>query len=330
MQIHLDFPIDGHPVLGTFGVGGLKDLELAHDVGMNLVFGDARFLDAKTPEGRYCLEQGIRVMHPIAGHIHGRPRLRRGIGSDETEIPIADGNAVPGPAAVLVDEEVIGYEEATRNSLLGCCRGLDGTKATEHEVSTILFWPEPLAQEIARVKDSPNLWGYWALDDSTGYALSAMRGLYRTVRKADDKRHPVCGGYSGATTLRNFGPGTCDIMGFYFYPFLKDRYERTMNSYDTQWVLTDARKRVPGIPFIGIYQGFWEAEDSKRGVNKQAPLVPNEIREQIEFRRDYYQASADVTILTDGKGVEDVVNEVLLHLKERGFGERQDMDEAPA
>ncbi len=55
-----------------------------------------------------------------------------------------------------------------------------------------------------------------------------------------------------------------------------------------------------------------------------------EIREQIEFRRDYYLESADVTIATDGKGVEDVVGEILAHLKGRGFGDRQDMDAAPA
>ena len=303
MRIHLDFPIGGHPLLGTFGARTLKDLELAQRVGMNLVFGGAGLLDCTTQEGRYCLEHGIRVMYPIAGHIHGRPRLVRGIGVDETEIPIADGNPVPGPAALLADEEVIGYEEATRDSLLGCRRGLDGTKATEHELSTILFWPEPLAHDIAQVKDSPNLWGYWALDDSPGYALSAMRGLYRTVRKVDDKHHPVCGGYSGATTLRNFGPGTCDIMGFYFYPFLKDRYERTMNSYDTQWILTDARKRVPGIPFIGIYQGFWEAEDSKRGVNQQGSLTPKEIREQIEdFVREGASGLVGFALLGDEAG----------------------------
>jgi len=183
---------------------------------------------------------------------------------------------------VLLDEELISYDEATRDALLGCRRGAKGTKPADHELSTILFWPEPLAREIAGVKDSPNLWGYWALDDSPGYALSAMRGLCRTVRKIDDRHHPVCGGYSGATTLRNFGPGACDIMSFYFYPFLKDRYERTMNSFDTQWILTDARRRVPGIPFLGIYQAFWEAQDSKRGVNQQRPLRPKDIREQIE------------------------------------------------
>ncbi len=55
-----------------------------------------------------------------------------------------------------------------------------------------------------------------------------------------------------------------------------------------------------------------------------------EVRRQIEFRTPYYRSAADVTVGTDGKRVEDVVGEVLVHLRERGFEERQDQDGALA
>ncbi len=55
-----------------------------------------------------------------------------------------------------------------------------------------------------------------------------------------------------------------------------------------------------------------------------------EFRKQIEFRKSYYRKSADVRVSTDGKKVEEVVDEILSRLKGRGFEERQDMDAAPA
>jgi hypothetical protein len=282
MRIHKAYPIDGHPVLGTFGARSLAELEAVADAGMNLIVGGSGALDPETPEGTFCLDHGIKVMHSIAGHVHGRPRLSLPIGEGETTIPIADGQALPGPSTVKIDEELIQYKRATPNALVDCVRGFGGSLPGAHELSTVLFWPQPLASEIARVKDSPNLWGYWALDDSPGYALSAMRALYHTVTQTAGDDHPVVGGYSGATTLRNFGPGTCDMITFYFYPFLREGYERTMNSLDTQWILTDARRRVPGIPFIGVSQGFWEGEGSTRRVNKEGALTPRQIREQCE------------------------------------------------
>jgi hypothetical protein len=304
MKIHKAFSIDGNPVCGTFGARTLEDLRVAGEAAMNMVFGPRSFLDASTPEGRFCFESGMKVTCSIAGHIHGRPRLSRPIGPGETEIPISNGKPLPGPAIVQVDDELIAYEDATPEGLLRCSRGCDDTEPSSHELSTILFWPQPLREEIAAIKDSPNLWGYWVLDDTPGYALSAMRALYGTLKDVDDGGHAVVGGYSGATTLRNFGPGTCDMMAFYYYPLFRDYYDRSMNSYDTQWILTDARRRVPGIPFMGIYQAFWEPEGSLRGVNKLGPLTPREVREQTEdFVRE--GASAIVGFAMLGSGSRD-------------------------
>ena len=51
--------------------------------------------------------------------------------------------------------------------------------------------------------------------------------------------------------------------------------------------LTEARRQVPGIPFLGVYQGFWENPVSDRRVNSAEPLEPWQIREQVEdFVRD--------------------------------------------
>ena len=299
MKIHAAFDIDGSPATGTFGPRNLGDLRLARDAGMNLVTGGRNFLETSSPEGGFCLENGIKVMYSIGGHVHGRPRLANEIGDGEVEIQIADGDPLPGPSVVQIDDELIRYESADKSSLTTCERGYGGTEPSPHELSTILFWPGPLAEEIREVQASPNLWGYWALDDTPGYALSAMRGLNSTVHRNDPGNHPVVAGHSGATTLRNFGPGSCDMIALYFYPFMAHGYDRSMNSYDTQWILTDARRRVPGIPFMGIYQGFWEPESSTRRMNKLSPLTPGEIREQVEdFVREGASALCTYAIIS--------------------------------
>jgi len=316
MRIHTEFDIDGQPATGTFGDTGLEDLQLARDAGMNYVKAGKTFLDVSSPEGRFCQENNIRVMYSIAGHVHGSPRLSRPIGADDVELPIANGEPLPGPSVIQVDDELILYESDDRSHLTGCERGYRGTRACAHELSTILLWPDPLEKEIAEVKASPNLWGYWALDDTPGYALSAMRGLYAAVKRNDPGNHPVIAGHSGAATLRNFGPDTCDMIALYFYPFMAHGYDRTMNSYDTQWILTDARRRVPGIPFMGIYQGFWEPGDSTRRMNKLSPLTPAEIREQVEdFVRE--GASALCTYAIIGEETENF----------RGWNTRRDLVE---
>ena len=60
----------------------------------------------------------------------------------------------------------------TDTELLNCRRGSDGTKPASHREGVILFWPEACAAEVARVKNSPNLYGYYVLDDSPGDAVS--------------------------------------------------------------------------------------------------------------------------------------------------------------
>jgi len=57
-----------------------------------------------------------------------------------------------------------------------------------------------------------------------------------------------------------------------------------------------------------------------------------EAKEQIEFRRPYYLKGADVTVSTEGRGVEEVVKEILGHLGTTGSdprGDRHEPDPAP-
>jgi hypothetical protein len=278
MRLHEAYWIDGVPVLGAFNVRSLEDLQIAHEAGFNMaahVHPD--MLDPDTPMGRYALGNGLKAMHSITGPTHGSPRLSCAIDCKETTIPFESGaKPAPGPGLVIIEDEHIRYRDSTDSALIGCERGADDTEATPHRALIIMFWPEPFAGEIAKVKDSPNLWGYWALDDTPGYALSAMRGLTHVVHEVDG-RHPVCGGYSGPDTIFNFGPGACDIIVPYWYPVFRWGYDRQMTALDTQAILVAARKQVPGIPFMGIYQAFWGGYWNKRG-----PLSAFEIREQAE------------------------------------------------
>jgi len=57
-----------------------------------------------------------------------------------------------------------------------------------------------------------------------------------------------------------------------------------------------------------------------------------EVKEQIDLRRPYYLKGADVTVMTDGRTIEEIVGEILKHLAEPGPDDRpeqRDHDPAP-
>lgn len=65
-------------------------------------------------------------------------------------------------------------------------------------------------------------------------------------------------------------------------------------------------------------------------LTEKDPLT--EVKEQIELRRPYYLKGADVTISTDGIKIDDIVVEILKHIRETGPDdrpERRDHDPAP-
>lgn len=282
MKLHQTrWTVGGKPVLGTYGADRLQDLQRVHDVGMNVVLGDEKHLDPNTPEGAFCREHGIKVLHHLTQFLYHRVRLREPITPDQRTIPLIPGHGRANPDSRLVqlDDELIRYDRMTDTELVNCQRGYDGTKAAAHREGLILFWPEACAAEVERVRNSPNLFGYYVLDDSPGDAVSALRAMYRTIHKHDPgKRHPVCAGFGNAGSVANFAPGVCDIMVIYQYPVGTRKYDRERTSAEVQHILTAARRRVPGIPFMGIYQAF----DGRPAATGQGVPSPGQLREQLE------------------------------------------------
>jgi len=285
MTLPLPYTVDGKPInlagkpiLGTYVARTLEQLALVKEVGMNVVIGGHKLLDVETPEGKFCQENDIKVMLHLTAPVYGGPRLRATLGTDETTIPVFDVNGrTPESGIILIEDELIRYDGRTHTSLLNCRRGFSGTTPASHHEGQFLFYPEISAEKIVEVKDSPNLWGYYVLDDSPGDALSALRGLYSTIKRVDENNRPVCAGYGSAGSLCNFGPGVCDLMMIYWYPVGgSDGYARTMIPHQVQWMVATARARVPGMPFIGVYQTFDGNLDST-GIPTQAQL-----REQME------------------------------------------------
>jgi len=297
MQLQPHFTVDGQPVLGTyFGSGGtLGDLAVVKEAKMNLVISGRRnLLDPDTLEGKFCLENGIKVMYPLTQHIYGKPHLGSAMTAIQDTVPLAPWHRpLPESGVIQIEDERIRYQGYTSTALLNCERGIDGTEPASHHTASILLWPEPLAEEIAEVKDSPNLWGYYVLDDNPGDALSALRAMYRIVKTVDGDDHLVCAGFGGPSVLHNFGPGMCDLVLIYHYPFFKGGYERIYISQDVQWMLTECRRKVSGIPFIGVYQGFWGhtgSTSAESTIWTGEVLTPQQVREQME---DYVREGAE-------------------------------------
>lgn len=274
------FQIDGQPVMGTYTVSSMDELELVHNVGMNLILGGHDDLDPKTLRGEFCKKHGIKVLHHMTQHLYGKPRLGDAVSADATTIPLfprAAGN-LPKSGLVQIEDELITYDDRTDSALLKVRRGAKGTQPACHNEGIILFWPEACEAEVRRIKDSPNLYGYYVLDDSPGDALSALKAMYAAIRRVDPdpNRHPVCAGYGSAGSLCNLAPGVCDVMMIYWYPVSDRGYDRDMTSHEVQWMLTSARQRVPGIPFFGVYQAF------DAGGDPPAVPTPDQLREQLE------------------------------------------------
>jgi len=284
MRLHeTRWNVDGKPILGTYTAGPdrMEDLRNIRDVGMNVVLGGEVELNLKTPEGAFCRENGIKVMYHLTQFLYHGVRLRDPITPDQTTIPLFFSQKLRDQEShvVQIDDEIIRYEKMTEAGLVNCQRGCDGTRAAAHREGVILFWPEGCAAEVERVKSSPNLFGYYVLDDSPGDAASALRALYGTVQKADPGgRHPVCAGFGDAGSVINLAPGVCDIMLIYWYPVSTKGYDRERTSEEVQHMLTTARRRVPGIAFVGVYQTF---DGSAAGTGQGVP-TGEQLREQLE------------------------------------------------
>ena len=280
IELSTEYNVDGHPILSSYVCSSVEDLALGKRIGLNLILGDHEHLDPTTPEGEYCARNGIKVVYHLTRHLYGMPRLGQAITAEQTTVPLStiEGRALKAPGVIQIEDELIRFEQYTPGALLECRRGYQGTTPAAHHEGIILFEPERCADDVAEVKDSPNLWGYYVLDDSPGDALSALRGMYKVIERVDggSNHHPVLAGYGSAGSLTNFAPGVCDMMMIYWYPQSDRTYYRYMISHEVQWMLTTARARVPGIPFLGVYQTFWGSGAGER------PPTPEMIREQTE------------------------------------------------
>lgn len=278
MKIHSPYTIDGDPILGTYAASKLEDLELVKEAGMNVVLGGHEMLDPDTQVGGFLEDSGIKVLHHLTRHIYGQPTLGDMVDPEQGEIPLSSRPArtLEGPGVVQLDDELVKFEEFDPSALKGCERGYGGTDPAEHNEGIFVFSPDECAQEVEETMDSPNLLGYYVLDDSPGDCLSALRGIYRTVWEIDGgpNHHVVCAGYGSGGALTNFAPDVCDLMMFYWYPSDSRGYDRAMTSREVQYMLTEARARVPGIPFAGIYQAYW-------GGGALEP-TPAQLRQQVE------------------------------------------------
>lgn len=273
--------IGGRPVLGTYGAPGVEYLERVRDAGMNLVLAGKKELDPSTPEGAFCLENDIKVMPHVTSFLYHGVKLRGPISAVQTEIPLycERGLVQQESKIVQIDDELIQYERMAEDRLVNCRRGFGGTTPAAHREGTILFWPEPFKAEIEKIKGSPNLYGYYVLDDSPGDAVSALRAMYKAIREIDpNPDHPVCAGFGDAGSVANLAPGVCDIMMIYWYPVSSRRYDRERTAQEVQQMLATARRRAPGIPFMGIYQAF----DGSAAQTGQGVPTPGQLREQLE------------------------------------------------
>ena len=283
MKLHEAFKINGQPILGTYVAADLEEIKLCRKLGLNSYIGSAEDLDPATDKGKYCLENGMKVMYHMLSNIYGKPRFAARIDTAQTTLPlnhIAPWKA-PESGVVQADDELIRYERRTDDALLDCTRGYAGTTPAEHRENMILFFPELCREEVEQVKDSPNLGGYYVLDDSPGDAISALTALYKLIRSIDGdiKHHPVVAGYGSAGALHNFGPDVCDLMMLYWYPIYSDgTYDRLLTSQQVQWMMAEARRLVPGMPFVGVYQSF----NANFGGEKEAVPTAEQLREQLE------------------------------------------------
>lgn len=87
---------------------------------------------------------------------------------------------------------------------------------------------------------------------------------------------------------------------------------------------------------VGAETAFKRIQEDATSRSRRPALTEKdpftEVKEQIEFRKPYYDKGADVTIATDGVAVEEIVRAILAHIQDAGpddRGERRDHDPVP-
>ncbi len=296
-----DMKVYGRPPVGAFGVGGLDHIEAAAKLNMTLIFSYSsgiakKQLDLNSPEGRAVAKHKMQVMYPLCGRF-SEVRLAGEIGPTDATIAVVahDADSVksfPESGYLMVEGERIEYASRNVEGFHGCRRGAGGTKAAPHGAGLLLCNSEALRKEIMVVKDSPNLWGYWLVDDNRPREIDSLREMSRIIRLADvdakgrRAKHIIVMGIGGVSAMTNFDAGICDALGVYPYPYHYGKLDaKTRNQM--RYIMTLARSLQPDIGLIGIYQAF--AVSSAPPQWKDMP-APEQVREDM---LSFYDWGAD-------------------------------------
>lgn len=265
-----EYTIYGRAPLGAFGVNTLEHIEGAAKLGMTLIYSYSsasarKQLDPEDPLGRAVLAHKMKVMYPLCARFT-RVRLARTIAPTDTTLPVkgeepTSAMAFPEQGYLMIEGERIDYTGRTAESFTGCTRGAGGTKAARHPAGLLLCNSEGLRQDLLAVKDSPNLWGYWLVDDNRPQEIDSLREMSRIIRSTDvdpqggPTSHILVIGIGGSSAMANFDVGIGDALGVYPYPYHKGVLNPTTRN-QMRFIMTRARSLQPDIGLIGIYQAF--------------------------------------------------------------------------
>jgi hypothetical protein len=291
-----DFRVYGKPPLGAFGIDTLEDVSAGARLGMTLVFSYSsesarKQLDLNSPTGQAIAAAKMQVMYPLAGRFT-QVRLAGEVKPEDTTISVSapDWSAVrafPDAGVLMIEGERIEYKARTAEAFTGCVRGTGGTKPARHPVGLLICDSEGLKKEILAVKDSPNLWGYWLVDDAREMELDSLREMSRVVRENDRNAkgkpnpHIIVVGIGGMTAMANFDRDICDAIGVYLYPYHKgqlDAHTRAQMNY----IYQRAKSLDSDVGIIGIYQAFIDEAPQW----SQMPS-PEQVHEDILSYYDY-------------------------------------------
>ncbi|MBM4050869.1 MAG: hypothetical protein FJ279_37715, partial [Planctomycetes bacterium] len=189
-----DLRVNGESPLGAFGVDTLEHVHECAKLGMNLVYTykadvGKRQLDLSDPIGKAVAEHKMGVMYLLSNRFT-RVRLAKDIAADDTTIPVTGMERTSmdafAPSGVLnIGDERLIYSGRTLEAFTGCQRGVEGTKPARHGAGLWLCNAEKLKDDILGVKDSPNLWGFWLVDDARPNEGDSLRQMSRVIRQHD-------------------------------------------------------------------------------------------------------------------------------------------------
>ena len=187
----VDLTVYGQPPLGAFGIESAEHVEACSKLGMNLLFTysaahDKQFLDMSDPMGKALLAHKMQVMYNLCSRFTN-VRLAGEVAPGDATIAViaespADIDAFPPSGMLAIEGERIAYAAHTRDAFTGCVRGAGRTKPGHHPAGLLLCNSEALKQDILKVKDSPNLWGYWLVDDCRPFEGDCLKEMVRVMR----------------------------------------------------------------------------------------------------------------------------------------------------